>query len=218
MASFYRQIYSEKFKFCFRNINLEKFSACAKLHRLKFTAQRPRKYLQFYLQNCFCRSRPQSARFEALFVSSSIRFFTDVTTPLVLVVYKSVVIRILMIARPLHFFESYQQTALLGIVAAQALAAVDLNICLLHLRKDHFLQLLRRTFIHAMGDAHLAFIQPIVLQMGQNRRQRFFHTTTLVDGLQRSLVAGFANDPDSQNARDFRHSGGYSAVGSKVFQ
>ena len=41
----------------------------------------------------------------------------------------------------LSSFKANQQAAGLGIVAAKPLAAVDVDICLPHLRQDHILQL-----------------------------------------------------------------------------
>ncbi len=62
------------------------------------------------------------------------------------------------------FFKANQQTALFGVIAAQSSACVDQHIHLLHCAEDHPLERLGSIFVHAAGDAHLAFGQTEALQ------------------------------------------------------
>ena len=80
----------------------------------------------------------------------------------------------------LHLLKSHQQATLFCVVAAQPSACMDRNIHLREFRLNPILQPPRSSFILAMGNPHLATSQSRILQIVQQRGNRFRLTPAFI--------------------------------------
>lgn len=117
-----------------------------------------------------------------------------------------------------EFFEAYQHAAVLCVEAAQAQVFADFHGGIGEFSGDHRLERVGGVFVMAVGDLDIAAAQAIFFQMLYNGGKGLGFAPALVCGFRRAGIAGFADDPNTQDTGDLCDCGRDPAVGGEVVE